>query len=144
MAFIHHRTLRLGDTDAAGVIYFAQGLHLCHEAYEAALIAQGINFRDLCRQCLLPIVHADIDFYRPLTWGQVMAIHLTAGEVQDTEFTLHYAIHPPEGPGDRPLIQARTRHLCIEAERANRQPQRVTLPEEMRSWLNQLQSQEKA
>jgi hypothetical protein len=39
MPFSYVRTVRLADTDAAGVVYFARTLSICHEAYEAALAA---------------------------------------------------------------------------------------------------------
>ncbi|MFZ9683665.1 MAG: 1,4-dihydroxy-2-naphthoyl-CoA hydrolase, partial [Cephaloticoccus sp.] len=42
MPFIYERTIRLAETDAAGIVYFANYLGLCHEAYEAALAAAGL------------------------------------------------------------------------------------------------------
>ena len=39
MPFTYERTIRLGDTDAAGIMFFANYLVLCHEAYEASLAA---------------------------------------------------------------------------------------------------------
>jgi 1,4-dihydroxy-2-naphthoyl-CoA hydrolase len=32
MPFSHHRTVRFADTDAAGVVFFARTLAICHEA----------------------------------------------------------------------------------------------------------------
>ena len=34
MAFAYYYTVRFQDTDAAGVVYFANVLRICHEAYE--------------------------------------------------------------------------------------------------------------
>ena len=45
MPFEYPRTIRFADTDAAGVVYFAQILSICHEAYEASLQASGIELR---------------------------------------------------------------------------------------------------
>ncbi len=36
------RTVRFGDTDAAGVMHFHQLLRWCHEAYEESLERFGI------------------------------------------------------------------------------------------------------
>ena len=36
------RTVRFGDTDAAGVVHFAQLLHWCHQAYEESLERFGV------------------------------------------------------------------------------------------------------
>ncbi len=43
MAFSWVRTIHFGDTDAAGVVYFARYLEFCHEAYEEALAHAGIE-----------------------------------------------------------------------------------------------------
>ena len=45
MPFTHHRTVRLADTDAAGVVFFARTLMLCHEAYEEALARAGLDLK---------------------------------------------------------------------------------------------------
>jgi len=90
----YHRTIRFADTDAAGVVYFATLLSICHEAYEAALAEAGVdlavffsgNFpdraasesgdRDAARPVIVPIVHAEIDFRHPLHCGDAIAISL--------------------------------------------------------------------
>ena len=38
-----HRTVRFGDTDAAGVMHFHQLLRWCHEAYEESLERFGVS-----------------------------------------------------------------------------------------------------
>ena len=45
MAFLYTRTIRFHETDAAGVVYFANLLTLCHEAYEAALAEAGLDVK---------------------------------------------------------------------------------------------------
>jgi 1,4-dihydroxy-2-naphthoyl-CoA hydrolase len=45
MAFIYSRTIHFQETDAAGVVYFANLLALCHEAYEASLAEAGVDLR---------------------------------------------------------------------------------------------------
>lgn len=45
MSFYYTRIVHFQDTDAAGVIYFANILAICHEAYEASLAAFNINLR---------------------------------------------------------------------------------------------------
>ena len=45
MSFAYSRTIHFADTDAAGVVYFARYLSICHEAYEEALAAAGIDMK---------------------------------------------------------------------------------------------------
>ena len=68
MAFSYYRTIYLADTDAAGVIYFTNALKICHEAYEAWLTEIGVSLPQMLieRTMAIPIVHADIDFLRPI------------------------------------------------------------------------------
>lgn len=54
MAYAYRRTIHLADTDAAGVVYFAQLLHICHEAYEICLIGNGMDWSGLLREGPLP------------------------------------------------------------------------------------------
>ncbi|MEM1368505.1 MAG: thioesterase family protein [Cyanobacteria bacterium P01_H01_bin.15] len=123
MKFIYQRTLYLADTDAAGVIYFARGLNLCHEAYEAFLIKQGVNLPSLYKnpQVAYPIVHAEIDFFRPLRSGDRLHIHLTATAIGETGFTLSYRLYF-EDQTDPLLAQAQTKHIAIAPETRQRHP----------------------
>ena len=41
------RTVRFGDTDAAGVMHFHQLLRWCHEAYEESLARYGISAEEI-------------------------------------------------------------------------------------------------
>lgn len=61
MAFIYDRTIHFSETDSAGVVYFANILTLCHEAYEASLVASGIELRSFfsSKEIAVPITHAE-------------------------------------------------------------------------------------
>ena len=47
MPFEYQRTVHFADTDAAGVVFFANYLAICHEAYEESLGAAGIGLAAL-------------------------------------------------------------------------------------------------
>jgi 1,4-dihydroxy-2-naphthoyl-CoA hydrolase len=42
------RSVRFGDTDAAGVMHFHQLLRWCHEAYEESLEIFGVRHQIIC------------------------------------------------------------------------------------------------
>lgn len=133
MVFIQRYPIRFGDTDAAGVVYFAQGLALCHAAYEDSLQAAGIDlgtFFSTHGPLAYPIVHASIDYHRPLRCGDVVTIILNPQQMDETRFEVTYRLYAnPED--DRPLAEALTRHCCIEPQARRRAP----LPAEMVQWL---------
>lgn len=134
MPFIYPRTIRFQDTDAAGVVYFANVLSICHEAYEASLVTSGINLKEFFSNSTIaiPITHAEVDFFRPMFCGDRELIHLTPTLISDQEFRIDYQIFP-EGSRDRPLSQANTRHVCINPTLRKRE----NLPEIMLQWLKQ-------
>ena len=94
MTFDYLRRIYLSDTDAAGVVYFARGLEICHEAYEESLAEAGISIKELIREekIALPIVHAEIDFLRPIFCGDRIQVSLNASLINDSEFAIAYKI----------------------------------------------------
>ena len=110
----YSRTIRLVDTDAAGVIYFASLLSICHEAYEDRLIQSGINLKTFFRdtETALPIVHGEIDFFQPLFCGDRIEIQLIPNIINEHSFEISYQIFLIESP-DKKIAQGKTKHVCI-------------------------------
>lgn len=132
MPFTHHRTVRFQDTDAAGVVYFANLLAMCHEAYEASLIASGINLKSFFNnpKVAIPITHASVDFLRPLFCGDEVMIHLAPQQLDDQKFEITYQLVAT--PSEQLLAKALTRHVCIEPMTRTK----TQLPEAIEEWLN--------
>lgn len=137
MPFTHQRTVRFQETDAAGVVYFANILAICHEAYEASLIAAEIDLKSFFQgaEVAVPIVHANVDFRRPLCCGDALSIQLAPQAISDSEFEISYQISLASS--SRLTNQAHTRHVCIDAVGRSRRE----LPLPLRRWL-QLFSQD--
>ncbi|HLO85768.1 MAG TPA: thioesterase family protein [Nostocaceae cyanobacterium] len=129
MSFIYQRTVRFQDTDAAGVVYFANVLVMCHEAYEASLEATDINLRSFFTNPILafPIVHANVDFVRPMYCGDKLEISLAPQKIGLDKFEISYEITI----GEVLVAKAVTRHVCIEVNSRTKQE----LPTEMINWL---------
>ena len=127
------RTVRFGDTDAAGVMHFVRLLEWCHQAYEESLERFGLAaaevFPSLGRspEVALPIVHCSADFRRPLVCGDPLAIQLEPRRIDPGCFEVQYRF----SSGADPVAQGLTRHLAIAA--ATRQ--RCALPETINRWL---------
>ncbi|MBD2099378.1 thioesterase family protein [Leptolyngbya sp. FACHB-261] len=132
MIFHHPRTVRFEDTDAAGVVYFANFLKMCHEAYEESLAASGIDLKLFFRSgpTAIPIVHASVDFLKPIFCGDQLTIALTAEQFSGDTFTITYAIST--GLPESAVGKALTRHICIDPGSRTRK----ALPEEIKHWLN--------
>jgi 1,4-dihydroxy-2-naphthoyl-CoA hydrolase len=132
MPFVYQRTVRFSDTDAAGVVYFANVLSMCHEAYEASLAATGIDLNAFFSgiDVALPIAHANVDFWRPMRCGDRLEIHLAPKLLQDNEFEIAYNVFLENQLG-RSISDAHTRHVCIDPATRRRQ----SLPASISQWL---------
>jgi 1,4-dihydroxy-2-naphthoyl-CoA hydrolase len=132
MPFTYNRTVRFQDTDAAGVVYFANILSMCHEAYEASLATSGINLKSFFNnpEAAIPIVHASVDFLRPMFCGDNLLIHLTPQQLGENKFEIDYQIIAASS-SQQQLAKAITLHVCIDP----RTRTRTQLPEAMMQWL---------
>ncbi|WP_008318428.1 acyl-CoA thioesterase [Leptolyngbya sp. PCC 6406] len=130
MAFIYPYVVRFRDTDAAGVMYFANVLAICHDAYEAALGDAGIVLVTFFGPgpLAIPIVHSSVDFRRPLRCGDALIIHGHPQRQGDHGFEIHYDV---QGPEAKTAATVTTRHLCIDTATRRRHP----LPEILDQWL---------
>jgi 1,4-dihydroxy-2-naphthoyl-CoA hydrolase len=133
MAFKYSRRIYLGDTDAAGVVYFARGMEICHEAYEESLASSQINLKQMLREgkIALPIVQAEINFFQPLFCGDQIEINLNTTQLNQSEFRVIYQI--TTGNLERVLVKAQTQHVCINPQLKAR----LDLPLVMLNWLQQ-------
>lgn len=131
MPFTYHRTIHFSDTDAAGVVYFANVLSMCHEAYEASLAASGINLKLFFSNpaAAIPITHASVDFFRPMFCGDELVIHFTPEQLSENKFEIAYQI--VAASSEELLAKAITRHVCIDP----RTKQKIPLPDAIGQWL---------
>ena len=139
MSFSYHRTIYLSDTDAAGVIYFANALKICHEAYEIWLTKIGISLPQMLAEktIAIPIVHAKINFLRPIFCGDQIQINLEYKLIQDHEFLINYRIFDRESL-NKPLAIAKTKHVCINPQTRKRIPLPQLIISEARN-INKIQ-----
>ncbi|MEO0537592.1 MAG: thioesterase family protein [Cyanobacteria bacterium P01_A01_bin.123] len=129
MAFVYSRVIRFADTDAAGVVYFANVLALCHEAYEAALAANGVDIRQFFSRgsTAVPIVHAEVDFRHPLHCGDRVTVDLVPKILGESKFAIAYQVYL----SDTLAATAQTLHLCIDPVERKLQP----LSPALQTWL---------
>ncbi|HBC42006.1 MAG TPA: 1,4-dihydroxy-2-naphthoyl-CoA hydrolase [Pseudanabaena sp.] len=133
-AFIYERTINFRDTDAAGVVYFANGLALCHEAYEASLATSGINLKSFFRgeAIAVPITHASIDFFKPMFCGDRITISLTATQLSTESFQITYQLcFSCAEDCQKAIAKALTKHTCIDTSTRKR----CSLSKELLQWM---------
>jgi 1,4-dihydroxy-2-naphthoyl-CoA hydrolase len=134
MSFAYSRNIHFRDTDAAGVVFFANYLVLCHEAYEEALAAAGLEISTLfsSNDLLVPIAKSSAEYLRPLRVGDRVRITVKPEPVSANSFALNYEVFRV-GPPEKLAARVRTEHVST----SPRLRERVSLPPALVAWISQ-------
>ena len=93
------RTVRFGETDAAGVVHFLELLRWCHETWEASLEKHGVVLQEIFPtnqintsqpDLALPVVHCEANYFQPLYVGDTINIELNPEKINDSSFVLRF------------------------------------------------------
>jgi len=129
--FTHRFTVRLHDTDAAGVMFYGHLFRHAHDAYEAFMTELGLPLAQMvgAAQWHLPLVHAEADYEGAMRHGDEISIDLDVAHIGRSAFTLAYRF---AGRDRRRLATARTVHACV----APGDHTSLPLPRELREALS--------
>lgn len=114
---------------------------MCHEAYEASLMASDVHLKSFFSNptVAIPIVESHANFFRPMHCGDKLHISLDPALISPTEFSIDYdfAVIPDHDEDDTRTLQkavhAFTRHVAIDPA----QRKRTELPDMLLHWINQ-------
>lgn len=132
MAFSYLRTVRFGDTDAAGVVFFANYLAFCHEAYEESLAAAGIPLGEFFRDTgvVVPIAKSEAEYLRPLGPGDKLRVTVAPEPLSENSFAVRYEIFRL-GAVEKLAARLRTEHVATSPAKRSRVP----LPAALAAWV---------
>jgi acyl-CoA thioester hydrolase len=87
-------TIRFGDTDPYGVVYFASYFRYCHHGIEEFLRHVGLPpssmFRNQAEGFGLPIVAASCDFRRPVWYGEEIILEVSGLRMSNKALTFGF------------------------------------------------------
>jgi acyl-CoA thioester hydrolase len=93
-------TIRFGDTDPYGVVYFASYFRYCHHGIEEFFRALGLQpqrmFRNQEEGYGLPIVGATCDFLRPVKYGDKLRLAVSIVRSKKA-VTFGFHFYPADG-----------------------------------------------
>ena len=117
------------EVDAAGVMFHAHLFSHAHDAYSALMQEFGQDLKTLLREgtYLVPLVHAEADFKRPMELDDEIRIELQALPPGSSSMGFRYRFNK----GDQLCATAVTRHVFL--DRNSRKP--VALPPELKKQL---------
>ena len=136
MTYHYDRTVRMADTDASGVIYFASVQKIALEAFEDFLLSSGFELATmmLSGPLLMPIVHVEADYLAPVYVGEMLRVEMKLSKTGVTSFTLKYNIFSSEH--DLVVATLTMTHVVI----AKESKKSVTIPQELVSLLERAKS----
>lgn len=112
------------DTDAGGVVYYANYLKFMERARSDWLLSLGIRQTTLAEQqgCLLVVRQVLIDYHRPARLEDMLTVSVTLESIAAASLSFHQQIH--HASDGALLVEARVKAACIDAEhfRARRLP----------------------
>lgn len=125
-------TVRMHDTDMAGILYFAKAYRFCHDAWETLLESKNLSIRTIFEEqpYHVVIVHSEADYKFPLKCGDKLTINITILKIGNSSFTVDYQIYKEKTLA----ISAKTVHVTIDAKTKTK----IKIPEEIRTHLQTL------
>jgi 1,4-dihydroxy-2-naphthoyl-CoA hydrolase len=132
MAFSYQRTIHFPDTDAAGVVFFSNYLAICHEAYEEALGAAGLELKTFFANTgvVVPITKSEAEYLRPLACGDKIRVSVRPESLTEATYAVRYEI-TRLGPVEKLAARVRTEHVCIATQSREHRP----LPPQLAAWV---------
>jgi len=127
--FVHQAALRWSDMDAYGHVNNARFLTLYEEA-RVALFFIGAREQGLGSfEEGIVIARHEVDYLRPVDYGDAVRIEMWVDEVRPSRFTIAYELF------DGALVASRARSVCVPYNLTQSFPRRISDAE--RAFLDQ-------
>jgi len=132
------RTVRFGETDAAGVVHFLELFRWCHETWEESLEKYGIVLQEIFPttqinisqlDVALPVVHCEANYFQPLYVGDTVNIELYPERINESSFVLRFKF---KKNGEK-ICTTKIKHVSINPITR----ERCALSKQINLWLNE-------
>jgi len=124
-----NRRVTMADTDAAGILYFANQLNFAHEAFEALIETAGFGFHNLMESedFVFVIRQAESEYLAALHVGDKLVVTAWVSHIGTTSFKLSYELFKD----DQLVGRAATVHVTLDKKTR----QKIKLPEKLTRFL---------
>ena len=128
--FSFDTTVKLHDTDAAGLLFYGNQFKITHDAYEAFLESIGCPLLWIIDESsfFLPIVHAEADYHLPLAVGDKLTIELTVDSISAHSFVVEYKL-----TNEKQALAGRVSTVHVSIDKKTRK--KIILPEKLKTNL---------
>jgi acyl-CoA thioesterase FadM len=137
MHYEHRIVLGMSSVDRAGVLFYPELFRHAHDVYEAFMASIGADLTAMLDAPghVLPVVHAEADYYLPMRHGQIYTVRVSVADIGETSFAVHCDFL---GPNGRLYSQVRSTQVCLNT----RDGAPRALPYELRAKLTRCKAQQ--
>lgn len=99
MSFTSVRKIRFDDVDGAGIVYYPQFFHICHEVFEDFFdeVAQRSYPQMITKDRLgFPTVAIESQFTAPLKYGDLAVVQMNVLSIGTSSLTMRYEFYRKE------------------------------------------------
>jgi 4-hydroxybenzoyl-CoA thioesterase len=124
VSFSTHITVRFGDCDPAGLVYYPVIFHYFHAAMEEFFAARcRVTYARLMREERIgfPTVNVQAEFLAPISYGDRVEIEVSVARVGESSVTFEYAARR----GRDAMLCVRSTHVRVAMNLDTRRPVRV-------------------
>jgi acyl-CoA thioester hydrolase len=128
--FFIEKKIYYHDTDAGGVVYYANYLKHLEEGRSEYLRSKGIDVVEYARNGIIfPVVHLEIDYKTPARYGDTIRVFTRPEKIGNASLCFSQEIKR----GETTILQAKTTWACVKPNGSGMKPTRI--PEEVRSKI---------
>ncbi|RKY05018.1 MAG: hypothetical protein DRP56_09385 [Planctomycetota bacterium] len=128
----YQTTIRLYQTDAAGVVFLPNLFVIAHNAYESFLDSRlPLNAILSDGEYIIPVVHAEADCLRPLFLSEKIGVALSLDQIKSSSFSLSYVITNSK-------TETATRLKTTHAVRSRETQKKISIPDSVKNALEAL------
>ena len=131
--YIYNTKIRLFHTDAAKLIFYSNLFNIAYECYEEFFEKSGFGVKKILDdgKFLIPVVHAEADYFKPLRLGDKIEIRMTLNSLGKSSFTLACAFF---NECDEKAANVKTVKVMVDAKSGKP----IEIPEKLIKILNSL------
>lgn len=123
--------IKLGDTDAAGRLYFAAAFRIAHDAFEESMTSAGLSVAEMIHEGKIgfPVVHAEATYVAPLRVGDMVFVTTMIKKAGHSSANFMHEIKTAAG---EVAISVQLIHVAVSAKTGKT----IKLPARIRAMLS--------
>jgi len=131
--FLHTRTVRFGECDPAGVVYYPVFFNWFHETMEAWFEAElQLSYAEAIERFGFPAVETSAQFRRPISMGEKIDIQLRVEKMGRSSVLLGFTIFDKQ---QELKASGQVRCVCIQVDQEGFQFSAMEIPDFLREEM---------